>query len=517
MALAPDQVQLSWSSKSLLMGPGTVYTVLPGWDPWSRTNRRPQSKDRPHAHGSLVGSEWVDEATVLIPVSVYRDGASKAEWMAARQELSAAFVAVGDSGEVCELSFEWGGREYVLFGRPAQVRSSADNVSVGKSVEQCVFIAADPRIYSADLSSSSTGLPIQQGGLTVPADVPSTRLRLPGASGAYASTPDTASLDITGDVDLRADVALEAWSGVQQTLIAKYATGTNQRSYALVVLSTGMLRMLWSETGAAGLTADSTVAPTVASGGRLAVGATLDVDNGAAGRTITFYTAPTMAGPWTVLGSPVPQAGVTSLFVGSAELSVGAWNTGGVDNPATGWFYAGEVRSGIGGTVAANPDFTVHSPGLTGFTDSTGKAWSVNGTAAIEGHGFRAGLTVPFTVPGVLVGGEVQLVNTGTADAGLTVRIDGPAVEPKLILRRPDGTVQSVKFDLTLADGQWLDIDSTSRLALLNSLPDSNQRGRATWDMDPYPIPPGTSTLRFGSAVFNATASLTAEHRSAWW
>lgn len=294
MVLAADQVRLTRSSGSLLMGPGTPYTILPEWDPWSRTSRTPQSTDRPYAHGSIVGAEWVDAATVLIPVSVYRNQATKAEWMAAHQALAAAFTAVGSSGELCELQFEWGGSEYAMFGRPAPARVTTDNVAVGKSVEQCVFTAPDPRIYSAAESSLSIGLPIQTGGLTVP-------------------------------------------------------------------------------------------------------------------------------------------------------------------------------------------------------------------------------VTAPVTVTGRLVGGRGQVTNAGTAAAPLTARIDGPVVEPGFVLYSPDGSIQSVRFSLTLLAGQWLEIDSVKHTAFLNGLETANRRPDATWLLDDYPIQPGTTRVRFVSGAYDEDAGLTVTARSAWW
>ncbi|MGH3327275.1 MAG: hypothetical protein ACRDPT_05670 [Streptomycetales bacterium] len=38
-------------------------------------------------------------------------------------------------------------------------------------------------------------------------------------------------------------------------------------------------------------------------------------------------------------------------------------------------------RSGIGGTIVANPDFRSLAAGATNFNDSTGKAWTVNSPA----------------------------------------------------------------------------------------------------------------------------------------
>lgn len=292
MPLAADQVQISRASGSLLMGPGTAYTVLPGWDPWSRTVRAEQGGPRPEAHGSWVGSEWMEEAVVLIPVSVYRDGSSKTAWLEAHKALMAAFSSVGSSGEMVELAFEHGGGEYLMFGRPRQVRVDAENIAVGKSVEQCAFVAADPRIYSSTLYSTSLGLPEQSGGLTVP-------------------------------------------------------------------------------------------------------------------------------------------------------------------------------------------------------------------------------FTVPVTVTGRLSGGRAVLTNTGTTATSLVFRIDGPAPDPRIVLTGPDGVAQVIDFGLTLGEGQWLKIDTTTHLALLNGLSGANQRGRAEWTMDTHPLLPGTSTLRFFAAGVG-DAQLSAEWRHAW-
>jgi hypothetical protein len=515
MPLAADQVQLVRSSGELLLGPGTPYTVLPGWDPWSRTTRDPQTAERPYSHGSVVGAEWVDEAVVLIPISVYRSGSTKAEWLAAHQQLSAAFTAVGSTGELPELRFEWGGSEFVLFGRPRQVRVTADNIAVGKSVAQCAFVAPDPRIYSGLLTSQSTGLPLQQGGLTLPAVAASTRLRLVDVAGTYASTPNHASLQITGDFSLRIGLDLRSWTDGFQQLVTRYGSA-GAISYALNVDSSGIPRLQWSADGTTVLTAPASQGLAGVSQ-MLWLRGDLDVNNGAAGRTATFYTGPTRSGPWTALGSPVIQAGVTSVFAGpsGAPLEIGS-RGGGLTQTIRGAVYGAEVRNSAG-TVVADPDFTVQQVGATGFTDTTGKTWSVNGSAKLVANTYRGGLTLPATVPGVLTGGALTLTNSGTTDTSLRVRIDGPAIEPRLVLRRPDGTVQTLSFDLELADGQWLDINTISGTALLNGLAGSNQRGVATWLMDPYPVQPGENTLRFASADYNTTAQLTAEHRSAWW
>jgi len=218
-------------------------------------------------------------------------------------------------------------------------------------------------------------------------------LYLPGVAGNWASTPDNAALDIVGDIDIRADVTLAAWttSLFWQALVGKWAP-TTQQSYLLEVTNTGFLTLIWSANGTATLSATSTVpvpvmqkpgafspssylAPTQA---RLAVRATLDVDNGAAGKSVTFFTAPSLAGPWTQLGAVVTTGGTTSIFNSTAALDVGLFVFGG--DLSTGTIHAVEVRNGIDGTVVANPVFWLQPTGTTSFTDTAGRAWTVNTT-----------------------------------------------------------------------------------------------------------------------------------------
>lgn len=290
MALATGQ----WQIRDLVMGPGTIYTVTNESNPFATTVRDPQSTDRPYSHGSMVGSEWMNQR--VVPIRIFTEAASESAgaWVSAHQDLAEAFKPVGSSGEIIELRFELGGSEYLLFGRPRMVEPDTTLVGRGRGFSRCAFVAPDPRIYSAELTSQSTGLPEQQGGLTFPA-------------------------------------------------------------------------------------------------------------------------------------------------------------------------------------------------------------------------------TLPWTIDGVLVSGRLSLTNDGTAASGLKLRIDGPVTNPIVLLRRPDGVVQSIEFDLTLLAGQFLQIDSTNHTAFLNGLPQSNQRGRAVWSMDAFPLQPGSSELRFMSPSFNEAALITAQHRSAWW
>lgn len=219
---------------------------------------------------------------------------------------------------------------------------------------------------------------------------PPVGLLLPGASGDYASTADTATLDITGDLSLRGLVRSADWASAAQAVVDKWTTVGDQRSYLLWVDSDGTLNLSWSTDGTAAnvTTATADTLPTPDSDGQLAVWADLDVDDGASGWAVTFYTATALDGQWTQLGSVVDNSGggTTSVHSGTAPLEVGA-HSGGTADRWTGSIMAVEVYDGIGGseTLVADPDFAVQDDGDTSFADSSGLTWTVNGNASIVG------------------------------------------------------------------------------------------------------------------------------------
>ncbi len=237
----------------------------------------------------------------------------------------------------------------------------------------------EPRILTFQVSVDGDGCP---GCMP---EVLDTFLSLNGTTPGRARTADKTPLDIVGDLDVRVEAALTDWTpAAVSTLIGKFNTIGNQRSWRFLVLTTGVLRLVWSVNGTSTVfTADSTVAPTVANGEALWVRVTLDVDNGAAGRTITFYTS-TNGLDWTVLGAPVVQAGVTSIFSSTADLAVGA-HTAGTTEPMTGKVYSAQVYRGIGGLLVASPQFDEQGVGTTQFQDAQGNLWTIVAPAVIAG------------------------------------------------------------------------------------------------------------------------------------
>ncbi len=202
---------------------------------------------------------------------------------------------------------------------------------------------------------------------------------LPGTSGNYISTPDTGVLDVTGDIDIRVKFAADDWTpAATGSFLSKYTTTGNQRSYSFNILSNGLLELQWSNDGTASINKSSTVVTGFTDGSANWVRVTLDVDNGAVGNTVRFYTSPDGVA-WNQLGADVVTAGVTSIYAGTAPVEVGS-RQGGTMLLLAGQFFAAQVRNGIDGTIVSNAVATG-----TGVTDSTGLVWTVNGTATPRG------------------------------------------------------------------------------------------------------------------------------------
>jgi hypothetical protein len=168
---------------------------------------------------------------------------------------------------------------------------------------------------------------------------------------------------VTTGIDVRARILPTTWTPTgDQTIAAKWEGGTNQRSWLLLLKTTGALGLNWSTAGTGGFgekdsTATVQSAAGFAAGQPFWVRATLTLDNGASGNDVKFYTSPDGA-TWTQLGSTVTTAGATTLFGGTAPYQLGSFTTG-LSSPFDGGVYDVKVMSSVGGqqsVVAPLPD-----------------------------------------------------------------------------------------------------------------------------------------------------------------
>ncbi|MER5882722.1 hypothetical protein ABT160_02720 [Streptomyces sp. NPDC001941] len=213
-------------------------------------------------------------------------------------------------------------------------------------------------------------------------------LALSGAQADIASTPDHASLGITGDIDIRVEATCDWYtSQLNQTLIGQWGVEGN-RAWLLRIYG-GNLTLLWTTGGLASAAFfwDFTL-PRLPR--RAALRFVLDVNNGSGNLATAAYWSTSISGTWTQFGTGT-GSGVTSIFNSTAPLEIGPTQTGTVPMraPLVGRVHRAEVRNGIGGSVVANPDFTAKTPGTTSFADGAGRTWTVGGNAAITNREYR--------------------------------------------------------------------------------------------------------------------------------
>lgn len=210
-------------------------------------------------------------------------------------------------------------------------------------------------------------------------------LELDGVSNGHAYTDDSPGLTITGDLDVRVHVAADDWTPVAGgAVVAQWLVAGNQRGWITQINPAGTLTLFWSADGIATLTATSTAAPGGVDGQGLWLRYTLDVDNGAGGRDIRFYISTDDGITWQQLGATVTQAGVTSVFNSTANLTVGSYNNGATARLA-GTVFSVEVRNGINGTIIADPDFQ-QPHRYSSFEDDAGNTWFVVSPAVLEAY-----------------------------------------------------------------------------------------------------------------------------------
>jgi hypothetical protein len=250
---------------------------------------------------------------------------------------------------------------------------------------------------------------------------------LPGVASNFLSVPDEAALDITGDIDIRVRVALDDWTPSSINYLLGKALTTPPISYRLQVGTSGVLTLVWSTDGTTAITRNSTVAPTVLDGDALWVRATLDVDNGASGHDVQFFTSPDGV-TWTQLGTTVTTAGTTSIHSGASDLTLGRGSTG--TQLMTGKMYRAQVLNGIGGTPVLDVDCSQIGAGsATSFTALTGQTVTVSRSTS----GRKA---VAVTHPLWLLGTDdyLEVADNDLIDFGATDSFTA------LVVHRPWGT-----------------------------------------------------------------------------
>lgn len=211
-------------------------------------------------------------------------------------------------------------------------------------------------------------------------------------TGDWINCPDTAGISITGDqygiVIHRAD----DWTpGATYTLMMKDGGG-GKRTIRFLLSAISQLTVQVSTDGTNYLTAvtsDAVIPGLVDGVTDMALGFTLDADNGAGGHDIKFWyatydSATGAIGTWTQLGSTRTTAGTVTLADHNGPLQVGA-NSAGTE-ASSGRIYYAEYGAGVdlAGNPRASMDPSTWVLGTT-FKDGEGNTWTLQNDATVTG------------------------------------------------------------------------------------------------------------------------------------
>jgi hypothetical protein len=270
-------------------------------------------------------------------------------------------------------------------------------------------------------------------------------LALDGTTDNLAVTPAVDALNITGDIDIRTEAALD-WRNPDeaQGIVGRWGNGAD---IWLLWVYQGRIRLNWFDSTGGLWTVQGAVPDALSE--RAAIRATFDADNGAGGITATLYWSDTIAGPWTQF-STTTATGTQTLTTNSTPLTIAPDDNTGLTH-ATGKLYAVQVRDGIDGTLVVNADFTAQPVGATAFTDTTGLDWTV-ATGGITNRSTRTVVEVP-SWP-ARWGPSGQLVTATLNGAGILRRLRQGASALDSTLRRRVASADHLLGYWPMEDGQ---------------------------------------------------------------
>lgn len=231
----------------------------------------------------------------------------------------------------------------------------------------------------------------------------------PATVGNFLSTPDAPEHDITGDLSVFARLRATSWLGSTPVIAGRWEE-LGQLSWYLQILTDGKLRFVWSPDGtiASQRFADSTKSLDIGLDW-LWAGATIDVDNGAGGVSVRFWTSDQESvvdengavddAAWPQFGQTRTSAGTSSIFSSTSQIEVGTVLAGAA-SPFGGDIEAVGVYSGFGGGFvpggtqafyySAPDDLANADADIAAFVATSGQTVTVNRSGTPS-------TTIPFT------------------------------------------------------------------------------------------------------------------------
>lgn len=205
---------------------------------------------------------------------------------------------------------------------------------------------------------------------------------LPGSSGDFFSTPDSAVSSITSDIDIQIRAAAADWT-TTETILSKWEETGFQKSYLFQISSTGALRLFLSEDGAVTLgPATSSVVTGFSDDSLHWIRVTWDEATG----DVDFFTSDddtddSTAVSWTALGT-TQTLSPSGIFDSTADVEIGSHNSGTAVN-FDGAVSRASILNGIGGTLVVDFNPQNYRGGSTFPSTLTEEVWTLNGNVSI--------------------------------------------------------------------------------------------------------------------------------------
>lgn len=210
-------------------------------------------------------------------------------------------------------------------------------------------------------------------------------LVLPGVAGNYASVPDEAALDITGDFDIRIYLRSAAGFATAQTFVAKYGYGENERSFRFgssasglycAIATVGTALNIQAGFGSAGLSAFSPIW----------IRLTYDQDNGSGQYELKAWSS-TNGTTWSQVGITATGATIANTYAGTAPLLIGAVGSLATNTEwVSGNIYRAQIYASTNGTdQRLDIDFSTAGKKLANgdtFVCATGQTVTLNSSGA---------------------------------------------------------------------------------------------------------------------------------------
>lgn len=202
-------------------------------------------------------------------------------------------------------------------------------------------------------------------------------LCLNGVAGNYASSSNATPIQITGDIDVRAQAGLPTWIPAPPNCLIGKTSSASTRSFYFEVGTNGFVTLSLSQDGLTPVTVLSSIATSFGANQVGWVRATWRQSDG----RVQFFTSPDGI-IWTQLGTNQSIA-IASIFNSSSPLEIGARNSG-TSNPFSGRIYRAQLFNGIpvgdggsGATLVFDADFSKVIKLATSFTESSTNAATV--------------------------------------------------------------------------------------------------------------------------------------------